>query len=88
MGVNLDYPDGGPDRLEVALKRALMAGRCRSAARGLRKPSKGRCPICSASATGEDHALVSPVADAIKTMALVEACYHSSAGVRTPIPEV
>jgi hypothetical protein len=35
---------------------------------------------------GEDRALVSPVSDAIKTMALVEACYTSSAGGSTPIP--
>jgi predicted dehydrogenase len=35
---------------------------------------------------GEDAALVSPVEDAIKTMALVEACYQSSASGGTPIP--
>ena len=35
---------------------------------------------------GEDAALVSPVDDAIKTMALVEACYQSSASGGTPIP--
>ena len=33
---------------------------------------------------GEDAALVSPVDDAIKTMALVEACYLSSASGGTP----
>jgi hypothetical protein len=37
---------------------------------------------------GEDAALVSPVDDAIRTMALVEACYDSSASGGTPIPEV
>jgi hypothetical protein len=37
---------------------------------------------------GEDRALVSPVDDAILTMALVEACYQSSAGGSTPIPSV
>ncbi len=36
---------------------------------------------------GEDEALVSPVDDAIKTMALVEACYQSSAAGGTPIPK-
>jgi hypothetical protein len=35
--------------------------------------------------TGEDAALVSPVGDAIKTMALVEACYRSSQGGATAI---
>jgi hypothetical protein len=34
---------------------------------------------------GEDPALVSPVEDAIKTMALVEACYRSSESGGTPI---
>jgi len=38
-------------------------------------------------AAGEDAALVSPVDDAIRTMALVEACYLSSARGSTPIPE-
>jgi len=37
---------------------------------------------------GEDDALVSPVEDAIKTMAIVEACYQSSASGGTPIPKV
>ena len=47
MGVNLDYPDGGPDRLEVAVNGP--GGRCRSAGRGSPKPSKARCRICSGS---------------------------------------
>jgi hypothetical protein len=37
---------------------------------------------------GEDQALVSPLDDAIKTMALVEACYESSTRGGTPIPAV
>ncbi len=36
---------------------------------------------------GEDAALVSPVDDAFRTMAVVEACYESSARGATPIPE-
>jgi hypothetical protein len=36
---------------------------------------------------GEDPALVSPVTDAIRTMAIVEACYQSSAQGATPIPQ-
>jgi hypothetical protein len=35
---------------------------------------------------GEDKALMSPIEDAFKTMALVEACYESSARGGTPIP--
>jgi hypothetical protein len=37
-------------------------------------------------AAGEDGVLVSGVEDAFHTMALVEACYQSSAGMSTPIP--
>ncbi len=37
---------------------------------------------------GEDAALVSPLDDAISTMALVEACYESSARGATQIPPV
>jgi hypothetical protein len=37
-------------------------------------------------AAGEDSALVGSVQDAIKTMAVVEACYQSSAAGGTPIP--
>jgi predicted dehydrogenase len=36
---------------------------------------------------GDDPALVSPIDDAIKTMALVEACYRSSASGGTPVGE-
>ena len=35
---------------------------------------------------GEDDTLVSSVEDAYKTMAVVEACYESSAHGATPIP--
>jgi len=37
-------------------------------------------------AAGEDTALVSSVDDAMKTMALVEACYLASTVPGTPIP--
>jgi hypothetical protein len=35
---------------------------------------------------GEDTTLVGAVADAIKTMAVVEACHQSSTGGGTPVP--
>ena len=38
-------------------------------------------------ASGEDRQLWTCVEDAYRTMALVEACYRSSAGGGTPIPE-
>jgi hypothetical protein len=38
--------------------------------------------------SGEDSSLISPVSDALKTMALVEACYASSAAGSTPVPAI
>jgi hypothetical protein len=37
-------------------------------------------------AAGEDSKLVSAVEDALNTMAVVEACYESSAHGATPVP--
>jgi predicted dehydrogenase len=37
---------------------------------------------------GDDDALVSPVEDALRTMAVVEACYESSVRGATPVPAV
>jgi predicted dehydrogenase len=87
MGVNLEYPDGGPDRMEVSLdggpwdELALRGSWFTEAFEG---PMSNLQRVVS----GEDAALVSPVADAAKTMALVEACYRSSAAGGTPIEAV
>jgi predicted dehydrogenase len=87
MGVNLDYPDGGPDRLEVAAngpswRQVPLRGSWFTEA------FEGPMSNLQRFVTGEDAALVSPVDDAIKTMALVEACYQSSASGGTPVPEI
>jgi hypothetical protein len=37
--------------------------------------------------TGEDAALVSPIEDAFRTMAIVEACYASSASGGIPVEQ-
>jgi predicted dehydrogenase len=122
MGVNLDYPAGPPDSLEVALDGEAQplpgapgvpgAGRDPEASGDPRveepqeRASGGRwrsIPLRGSWFTeafegpmsnlqrfvaGEDAALVSPLDDALRTMALVEACYESSAGGATPIPAV
>jgi predicted dehydrogenase len=87
MGVNLDYPDGGPDRLEVAVNGPSWQ---QIPLRGswFTEAFEGPMANLQRFVTGEDAALVSPVADAIKTMALVEACYQSSASGGTPVPEI
>jgi len=85
LGVNLDYPDGPPDTLKVALNgpawdEVPLRGSWFTAA------FEGPMSNLQRVVAGEDHALVSPVDDAIRTMALVEACYRSSDGGSTPIP--
>jgi hypothetical protein len=86
MGVNLAYPTGEPDTLELWTRGA---GRFEAVAlRGswFTEAFEGPMSNLQRFATGEDPRLVSPVEDAVKTMALVEACYLASAAPGTPIP--
>jgi len=88
LGVNLDYPAGPPDSLEVAIDN-VDGGRWQSIPlRGswFTEAFEGPMSNVQRFIAGEDGALISPVDDAIKTMALVEACYRSSAGGGTPVP--
>jgi len=117
MGVNLDYPAGPPDSLEVALQAVRTLGAARPPAPpGAIRPPEPQGALATTSGggwqsialrgswfteafegpmsnlqrfvAGEDAALVSPLDDAISTMALVEACYESSARGATQIPPV
>jgi predicted dehydrogenase len=85
LGVNLRYPRGEPD--ELALWRGLGPWR-RVRLRGSWFPDAFHGPMRNLQryAAGEDDVLVTRVDDALCTMALVEACYRSSAAPRTPIP--
>jgi predicted dehydrogenase len=87
LGVNLEYPTGSPDSLEVALDGRAWD---RIPLRGSWFTSAFEGPMSNLQrfVAGEDAALVSPVDDAIRTMALVEACYRSSDAGSTSIPEV
>ena len=87
LGVNLDYPTGPPDSLEVALDGGAWD---KVPLRGswFTEAFEGPMSNLQRFVAGEDAALVSPVEDAIRTMALVEACYLSSEGGSTPIPAV
>lgn len=87
MGVNIDYPNGPPDTLEVALagkswRKVELRGSW------FIEAFEGPMSNIQRFVAAEDATLVSPVEDAIKTMALVEACYQSSAAGGTPIPQV
>ena len=91
-GVNLDYPAGPADTLE----RYDVSARARGQGRGwapvplrgswFTEAFEGPMANLQRFVAGEDAALVSPVEDAIKTMAVVEACYVSSAHGGTPVP--
>jgi predicted dehydrogenase len=87
MGVNLNYPHGEPDTLEFAHD----ASRWQSIAlRGswFLEAFEGPMANLQRFIAGEDSALVSPIDDACRTMALVEACYESSAGGGMAIPPI
>lgn len=85
MGVNLDYPKGRPDSLEL----------CTPGGEWQDVPLVGSWfvdaflgPMSNLQrfVAGEDAVLETRVDDALRTMALVEACYVSSAAGGTPIP--
>lgn len=85
MGVNLDYPVGRPDALEVATvgqpwRTVPLVGSW--------FPEAFRGPMCNLQrfVAGEDAALVSPLDDAWRSMQLVEALYASSDHGGTPLP--
>jgi predicted dehydrogenase len=86
MGVNLNYPAGEPDTLEIA--SADSNGWSAVALRGswFLEAFEGPMANLQRFAAGEDSQLVSSVEDALRTMAVVEACYQSSAHGATPIP--
>jgi predicted dehydrogenase len=85
MGVNLDYPAGRPDTLELAVSDA---GWHQVPLRGSWFTAAFEGPMCNLQRhlAGEDPALVSPAADAWRTMALVEACYQADARGSVPVP--
>ena len=87
MGVNLNYPKGEPDTLEVAHEDS---GWQSIALRGswFLEAFEGPMANLQRFIAGEDEALISPIEDACRTMALVEACYESSARGGTPIARI
>jgi predicted dehydrogenase len=86
MGVNLNYPAGEPDTLELATEDSK--GWSPVALRGswFLEAFEGPMSNLQRFAAGEDSKLVSAVEDALNTMAVVEACYESSAHGATPVP--
>ena len=87
MGVNLAYPIGEPDTLEIWERGAERFEVVPLRGSWFTEAFDGPMSNLQRFATGEDTRLVSPVEDAVKTMALVEACYLASTAPGTPIPE-
>jgi predicted dehydrogenase len=83
-GVNFDYPGGPSDTMEIARDGKWTSIALRGS--WFTEAFEGPMSNLQRVVAGEDRALVSPVDDAINTMALVEACYTSSASGGTPIP--
>jgi predicted dehydrogenase len=87
MGVNLAYPRGEPDTLEIWTRGADRFEPVTLRGSWFTEAFEGPMSNLIRFAAGEDARLVSPVDDAVKTMALVEACYRASEAPATPIPD-
>jgi predicted dehydrogenase len=85
MGVNLNYPHGEPDTLETAAAGAAQWTPVALRGSWFLEGFEGPMSNLQRFVAGEDAALMSPVEDAFRTMALVEACYESSAHGATAI---
>jgi predicted dehydrogenase len=85
MGILLNYPHGEPDELWIAQKGGDWA---QVPLHGGWFPHAfiGTMSNLQRFAAGEDPKLITAVEDAWHTMALVEACFASSAAPATPVP--
>jgi predicted dehydrogenase len=83
-GVNLDYPTGPPDTMEIARSGKWTNVPLRGS--WFTEAFEGPMSNLQRFVAGEDDVLVGSVTDAIRTMAVVEACYLSSAQGGTSIP--
>ncbi len=87
MGVNLNYPAGEPDELEFAQRGISEWSDVALRGSWFTEAFEGPMSNLQRMIVGEDATLVSPVDDAFRTMAVVEACYISSESGGTPIPQ-
>lgn len=85
LGVNLDYPRGEPDILEIFPKGGSDWVPVPLTGAWFPDAFASRMANLQRFASGEDSVLVSSVEDAWHTMALVEAAYASSAKPATPL---
>jgi predicted dehydrogenase len=83
-GVNLDYPAGPADTMEIASDTEWTEVPLRGS--WFTEAFEGPMSNLQRFVAGEDTTLVGAVDDAIRTMAVVEACHQSSARGGMPIP--
>jgi predicted dehydrogenase len=83
-GVNLSYPSGPPDTMEISRNGHWTEVALRGS--WFTEAFEGPMSNLQRFAAGEDPVLMGSIDDAIKTMALTEACYQSSDRGGTPIP--
>jgi predicted dehydrogenase len=86
MGVNLDYPKGRPDALELAFEGSSDWQSVALAGNWFPDAFRGTMCNLQRFAASEDRVLCTSVEDAWKTMQLVEALYQSDASGGTPLP--
>jgi predicted dehydrogenase len=84
-GVNFNYPSGPPDTMELTRAGAWTDVPLRGS--WFTEAFEGPMSNLQRFVAGEDAALVCPVEDALRTMAVVEACYESSTHGGTRIGE-
>lgn len=87
LGQLLDYPKGEPDELWIGRRGADDWRRVPLAGNWFPHAFVGTMSNLQRFAAGEDDRLVTAVDDAWHTMALVEACFRSSAAPGTPVPQ-
>jgi predicted dehydrogenase len=79
IGALIDYPRGKPDRLEIFTRSRQEWTELPLIGCWFPDAFMGTMSNLQRFVSGEDSALVSPVADALQTMMLVEACYDADA---------
>ena len=84
----IDYPHGQPDRLEIYTRSRQAWTEVPLIGRWFPDAFIGTMANLQRFVAGEDAALVSPVADALQTMKLVEACYVSDAHGGIPLESI
>lgn len=90
LGLLMNYPDGEPDAFEYCVLDGDRAGEWREVSlEGSWYPEAfvGTMASLMRRCNDETDILPTSVEDALKTMAVVEACYRSDSNGATPVPE-